>query len=89
MLGDQAGDDHLVGEGVVHAVPPVQRPGASVPVSTTSPEVVRVAEFAVAAQQNVIRAATGEASGRLGLIRIDAAELQVVAGIGERRIPIG
>lgn len=64
--------------------PPVQRPGAFVPVSTTSPEVVRAAEFAVAAQQRVIRAATGEASTRLGLVRIDAAEQQVVAGIRYR-----
>jgi hypothetical protein len=64
--------------------PPVQGPGAFVPVSPTSPQVVRAAEFAVAAQQKVIRAATGEASARLGLVRIDAAEQQVVSGIRYR-----
>jgi hypothetical protein len=60
---------------------PPPRPGAYGPASTTSKEVVQAAEFAVAAQQKVIRTASGNSSARLRLVRIDAAEQQVVAGI--------
>jgi hypothetical protein len=65
------------------ATPPTPS-GAYGPAATTSKEVVQAAEFAVAAQQKVIRTATGDSSARLRLVRIDAAEQQVVAGINYR-----
>ncbi len=63
---------------------PPQRSGAYGPASTTSKEVVQAAEFAVAAQEKAIRTATGDSSARLRLVRIDAAEQQVVAGMNYR-----
>lgn len=64
--------------------PPPSRVGAFGPASTNSKEVVQAAEFAVAAQEKVIRAATGDSSVRLRLVRVDAAEQQVVAGLNYR-----
>lgn len=64
--------------------PPPARVGAFGPASTNSKEVVQAADFAVAEQEKVIRAATGDASVRLRLVRIDAAEQQVVAGLNYR-----
>ncbi|MFM7393628.1 MAG: cystatin domain-containing protein [Cyanobium sp.] len=64
--------------------PPPSRAGASGPVSTSSKEVVQVAEFAIATQEKLVQAATGDSSVRLRLVRIDAAEQQIVAGINYR-----
>jgi hypothetical protein len=63
---------------------PPSRVGAYGPASTSSKEVAQLAKCAVAAQEKVIRAVTGDSSARLRLVRIDAAEQQVVAGINYR-----
>ncbi len=69
---------------VLSEATPPPRSGAYGSASTTSKEVVQAAEFAVAARQRMIRTAKGDSSARLRLIRIDAAEQQVVAGINYR-----
>jgi hypothetical protein len=69
---------------VLSEITPPPRAGAYGPASTSSKEVVQAAEFAVAAQQKVIRMTTDDSSARLRLVRIDAAEQQIVAGISYR-----
>jgi hypothetical protein len=71
----------LASPAVLSEATPPPLSGAYGPASTTSKEVVQAAEFAVAAQQKAIRTATGDSSARLRLVRIDAAEQQVVAGM--------
>jgi hypothetical protein len=60
------------------------KPGGYAPASVTSKEVVAAATFAVEAQQQVMRQQPGEASTRLELIDIQAAEQQVVSGVNYR-----
>ena len=74
----------LAAQGAFGGQPPPSRAGAYGPASPSSKEVVQAAEFAVAAQEKVIRAATGDSSAQLRLVRIDAAEQQVVAGMNYR-----
>jgi hypothetical protein len=74
----------LAAPAVLSEATPPTLSGAYGPASTNNREVVQATEFRVAAQQKVIRSATGDSSAQLRLVRIDAAEQLVVAGINYR-----
>lgn len=75
---------HLAALPAVDGLAQESRPGGYATTLTTSKEVVAAAAFAIEAQQKAIQEATGEASARLELVSIDAAEQQVVSGINYR-----
>ncbi len=60
------------------------KPGQYAPAPVASKEVMAAAAFAIETQQKVIREQPSEASARLELVGILAAEQQVVSGINYR-----
>jgi hypothetical protein len=60
------------------------KPGGYAPTPVASKDVMAAATFSVETQQKVIREQPHEASAKLDLISVEAAEQQVVSGINYR-----